>query len=104
MMNQDLSRGEANPVRLKWIHTFTDRHGKVRHYFRHRGYRAVLPGPPGSDQFLEAYRCALGAHSTSSVAARESLHITPGTMNDLIVRYYKSVQWHGLSASSQKSY
>jgi hypothetical protein len=41
-------------IRLKYIHEFVDRHGKVRRYFRRHGYRQVpLPDLPGSAAFNE---------------------------------------------------
>ena len=35
-------------VRLKYLHSFVDRHGHVRYYFRYRGNRWTLPGLEGS--------------------------------------------------------
>ena len=46
-------------LRLKHIHRFRDRHGKVRHYFRRAGQRVPLPGLPGSEEFMAAYQAAL---------------------------------------------
>src|SRR5215470_4234677 len=46
-------------IRLLYVKSYLDRHGKVRHYFRRRGYPTVaLPGVPGSPEFMEAYRLA----------------------------------------------
>jgi hypothetical protein len=37
-----------------------DRHGHVRHYFRRPGgKRLALPGLPGSNEFMAAYKAAL---------------------------------------------
>jgi len=48
--------------RLKYVHEFIDRHGKVRRYVRMPGrQRARLPGLPGSEEFMAAYRAAIGA-------------------------------------------
>jgi len=41
-------------VRLKYLHCFTDRHGKPHYYFRYRGERWRLPAP-GSEGFATAY-------------------------------------------------
>lgn len=49
-------------IRLKYVDAFVDRHGLVRYYFRRsKGPRTALPGAPGSDAFMAAYRTALGA-------------------------------------------
>jgi len=43
-------------IKLEFVQAFIDRHGRVRHYFRRRGYKRVpLPGRPGSDEFMAAY-------------------------------------------------
>jgi hypothetical protein len=47
-------------IRLKYVHEFIDRHGKVRRYARLPGRKRVpLPGVPGSSEFMEAYQAAL---------------------------------------------
>lgn len=46
-------------ARLRFVDSFTDRHGKPRHYFRAgRGRRVRLPGEPGSAEFMAAYEAA----------------------------------------------
>lgn len=45
-----------------YVHTFTDRHGKVRHYFRRKDWHAALPGNPGSAAFIRAYQAACEQH------------------------------------------
>jgi integrase len=42
-------------LRLKYVHSFVDKTGTVRFYFRHRGKRWPLPGEPGSAEFTAAY-------------------------------------------------
>ena len=76
-------------LRLPFIHRFYDRHGKVRHYFRRPGFKRVpLPGLPGSDEFMEAYRTALaGAPEPVGIGSSRT---TPGTVNAAIVAFYKS--------------
>ena len=47
-------------IRLQFVQAFVDRHGRVRHYFRRRGFKRVsLPGLPGSEGFMAAYQAAL---------------------------------------------
>ena len=45
-------------VRLKYLHSFVDRHGHVRYYFRYRGNRWTLPGPH-EEGFATAYDALL---------------------------------------------
>ena len=45
---------------LKYLHSYRDRHGKLRHAFRRRGFKTVpLPGVPGSVELAQAYTDAL---------------------------------------------
>lgn len=81
-------------LRLKHIHRFRDRHGKVRHYFRRAGCKRVpLPGDPGSEEFMAAYQAALaGQAGPIEIGASRT---KPGTVNAAIVAFYNS----GLYAS-----
>jgi hypothetical protein len=47
-------------IKLDFVQSFVDRHGKPRWYFRRRGCKRVpLPGLPGSAEFMQAYEAAL---------------------------------------------
>lgn len=80
---------------------FQDRHGKSRWYFRKPGFKKVaLPGLPWSPEFMAAYERA---------AAGEALEVgknlsEPGTINALIVSYYRSPDWLNLAESTRKTY
>jgi len=53
-------------LRLKYLVEDVDRHGNVRLYFRRKGHRKIrLPGLPGSDEFMAAYKAALSASGDS---------------------------------------
>lgn len=84
-----------------YVHAFTDRHGKARFYFRRRGLKQVrLPGLPYSTEFMDAYQTALGnEHRTEINASRTA----PGTINALVVSYYKSDAWCGLEEETRKT-
>jgi integrase len=73
-------------LRLQYVHAFRDRHGKLRHYFRRPGHKQVpLPGPPGSEEFMAAYRAALaGAASLNPIGQKQSV---PGTLRALVAAY-----------------
>jgi integrase len=86
----------------KFVHGFIDRHGKPRWYFRRAGFKQVpLPGLPWSPEFMDAYQTALGtAHRTEINASRTA----PGTINALVVSYYKSDPWkNGLKEETRKT-
>ena len=44
-------------IKLPHVNSFYDRHGRLRHQFRRRGYKKkLLPGLPGSAEFMDAYQ------------------------------------------------
>jgi integrase len=91
-------------LRLQYIHRFRDRHGKVRHYFRRDGFKRVpLPGLPGSDQFMAAYRAAL-AGDTAPKLPIGATRTRPGTVAALVVSYYSSSEFRALSEATQATY
>src|SRR5262245_38346678 len=93
-------------IKLKYVNGFANRDRKsqrVRYYFRRRGTKAIpLPGLPGSDEFMAAYHAALAAmpDNRSEIAANRT---SPGTVNALVVAYYKSVLWNNLAPDTRKS-
>jgi len=89
-------------IELQYIQRFEDRHGKARYYFRRPGFqRVALPGLPGSEEFMEAYKAALesGAPKTAGEAKTK-----PGTIGALIVAYYQSQDWKALDPLTHKTY
>jgi len=42
-------------LKLKYVTSFKDRHGKRRFFFRYRGQKFKLPGKPGSSEFMATY-------------------------------------------------
>lgn len=86
-------------VHLRYIQSFTDRHGVERHYFRRAGTkRTSLPGRPGSPEFMTAYHAALNdtPAPVASCKAPES-----GTIGKTVLDYLASVQFKRTKASSQ---
>jgi integrase len=84
----------------KYCNGFIDRHGKARWYFRRAGFKKVpLPGLPWSPEFMEAYQAALGTER-AEINAGSTL---PGTINALVVSYYKSAPWNGLDQETRKT-
>ena len=90
-------------IELPHVNSFVDRYGKVRHYFRRRGHKAIpLPGLPGSEAFMAAYSAALGGvpDKVSEIGSNRTL---PGTINALVVSYYKSDGWQRLAPDTRKT-
>ena len=73
-------------IRLKYVHAFVDRHGRARYYFRRKGRKATaLPGLPGGEAFLAAYKAALGANGDVKIPRGGQR-----SLSALIGRYYTS--------------
>jgi hypothetical protein len=84
----------------KYVHGFVDRHGKPRWYFRRPGFKQVpLPGLPWSPEFMAAYEIALTGQRIEIGADRTK----PGTINALVVLYYRSNEWSGFAVETQKT-
>jgi len=87
----------------KFVQAFIDRNGKSRFYFRRRGFKSVpLPGLPWSPEFMAAYEAAMGGESAPRVEMG-ACRTKPGTINALVVSYYKSDEWARLTGDTQKT-
>lgn len=85
----------------KYVHGFTDRHGKPRFYFRRAGFKKVpLPGLPWSPQFMAAYEEALAGQPAQLGSAK----VVPGTLRALAISYYSSLDFRSMKASTQSVY
>src|SRR5262245_30235451 len=93
--------GGRGLVRLKYVHAFRDRMGRMRYYFRRHGKRSALPGLPGSSEFMAAYEARL---NNASSQAKHRPTAAPGTFAALAIRYYGSPQFQSLSATSRSNY
>jgi enterobacteria phage integrase len=93
--------GGRGVIRLKFVHAFRDRYGRMRYYFRRNGKRTALPGLPGSSEFMAAYAIQIGEIS-NRVAMRPKP--APGTFAALAIRYFGSPQYQSLSATSRSNY
>src|SRR5262249_45178007 len=91
-------------IKLKYVNAFTNRGRKdkrVRYYFRRRGGKAMpLPGLPGSEEFMAAYAAALAGLPHVEIGASRTL---PGSINALVVNYYRSDDWQKLAADTRKN-
>lgn len=76
-----------------YVSTFVDRAGKERFRFR-RGKISVYLPPPGSKEYKAAYAKAKGE---AGVIGK----VKEGTINDLVSRFYRTVQFRRVSESWQ---
>jgi integrase len=89
-------------IKLKHIDRFKDRHGRVRYYYRRgKGSRIMLPGAPGTSEFLAAYQAA----QEGQVSERQQkLRGEPRTFDRLAQDYFTSSEYLRLATSTQKTY
>ena len=90
---------------LRYVpHEFRDRHGRTRRYVRRRGFKRVpLPGLPGSPEFVEAYSKAIDPNTAPRLEIGGD-RTKPGTIADLVARYYRSPEFVGLKESTRSTY
>lgn len=83
----------------RYVHAFTDRHGKPRYYLRRSGCKRLpLPGTPWSPEFMEAYAQGMEAAPTIEIGAGRTM---PGTVNEAIIRYLGSTSFRQFAKSTQ---
>jgi integrase len=86
-------------IKLEYVKEYIDKTGKVRRYLRRKGKPSIpLPGLPGSDEFMAAYRDGLAA-----IAKSKPRH-GDGTIGSLVQSFYQSSGFNNLAPSSQKRY
>ncbi|MGB8899053.1 MAG: tyrosine-type recombinase/integrase [Methylocella sp.] len=89
-------------VKLPYVHSPRDRHGKQRHYFRKAGLKRVpLPGPPSSAEFLAAYQAALAGESAPRIEIGVS-RSEPGSVAAAVVIYYQSMSFGSLGPATKQ--
>jgi integrase len=88
-------------LRLPYIHSFRDRHGKTRHYFRRPGFKgAPLPGLAGSAEFMDAYQAALAGSTAPRIEIGAS-RTKPGSVAAAVALYFGSMAFGNLGPSTQ---
>jgi integrase len=91
-------------LKLKHVNSFVCSDGRVRHYFRRGGAKAIpLPGLPGSEEFMAAYGAALAAIPGNNTAEIGAGTTSPGSISALVVAYYKSNAWAALEVDTRKT-
>jgi integrase/recombinase XerD len=93
-------------LKLPHVNSFYDRHGRLRHQFRRKGYKKQsLPGLPGSAEFMDAYQLLIeqtgGGAQRVDVGANRT---KAGTINALIISYYKCAAFtEALASETQRT-
>lgn len=87
-------------VDLPYLHSFRDRHGRTRCYYRRGGRRQAIKGEPGSAEFLAEYH---RIHAQSEAPAKGKA--AGGTFGALVEAYYAAPEfWKNLRPSTQTEY
>ncbi|WP_276118374.1 tyrosine-type recombinase/integrase [Pararhizobium qamdonense] len=91
--------------RPKYLHVFTDRHGKnERIYFNRPGQRKIaIRGPENSPAFWEDYLAASNDMPKVATGAGVSKTVS-GTINALIVQYYESAGFISKAEATKRNY
>jgi integrase len=86
-------------IRLAYVHEYRDRHGRLRRYVRRPGSRRViLPGLPGSPEFMQAYQDAMSGPVLRPRTPKA------GTLAALAAEFFSSAEFANLKPSSQATY
>jgi len=75
-------------IRMPYIKSYPDRHGKPRYYFRRKGFASVPLPAPGSPGFMAAYEAANVAPTTPLISAK--VHFLRGSLGWAIERFIGS--------------
>jgi integrase len=87
-------------MKLKYLSSFKDRHGKTRWRFRRKGHvSCYIKSEFGTDEFMVEYTNAL----TNKISVGKS-RIKARSIDDLIIRYLKSADFDCLATSTQTVY
>jgi integrase len=90
-------------IRLKYLHCFTDRHGKPHYYFRYRGQRWAIPAPntPG---FASAYDALLAQIKSNSLQSRHNIEFMPGSLAWAIEKFLASPLYSKRAETTKRNY
>jgi enterobacteria phage integrase len=88
-------------VLIPYLHSYRDRHGKERFYYRRDGKRYALPAPD-DPSFMERYAAAAAAHEAGQDIDKP--RGAPGTFSRLISDYYRSTDFKRLKGSTAAVY
>jgi integrase len=88
-------------IDLPHINGIIGRDGRVRYYFRKRGCKNIrLPGIPGSAEFMEAYRAAIGKAQPVVIGASRA---KAGTVAATVGTYLASTRFANLADETRRT-
>jgi integrase len=90
-------------VRLKYLHSFIDRHGHVRFYFRYRGNRWPLPAPH-EEGFATAYDARLAGVKANPLPLPKNIAFMRGSLGWVIERFLASPAYEGRAETTKRNY
>jgi integrase len=90
-------------MRLRYVHSFVDKTGRVRYYFRHRGKRWPLSGVPGSTEFSLRYD-QLSRECAVSEPRNDNIHFAPHTLGSVIEKWVASDGFKLKAHSTKRQY
>src|SRR6476660_2428445 len=88
-------------LRLRYVHSFVDKTGRVRFCFRHRGKRWALPGEPGTAEFTVAYDALRQQYVQPTPS---NIAFAPATLGYVIERYVASDKFTKRAPNTQRVY
>src|SRR5262245_33108095 len=89
-------------LRLRFVHSFVDRTGRVRFYFRYRGRQWPLPGGPGTAVFSEEYDALRRQHITPRAGSKVAFG--PHTIGSVIEQYLGHKEFNLKASGTRKKY
>lgn len=89
-------------IELAYVKAYKDRHGKLRHYYRRKGFPTTpLPGPAGSAEFMAAYA---EAEARAPRQPDAKVRVQPRSINALTIEYYRSSDFLALRPATAVAY
>ncbi|MGB8601855.1 MAG: site-specific integrase [Rhizomicrobium sp.] len=84
---------------IPYVHSYRDRHGKLRHYFRRKGINIALPGIPGSFEFTTALTAAMERAKETPTIGKAPAR---GSLKAACEAYYASAEYTNLAKTTQR--
>src|SRR4030095_13951544 len=90
---------------LKYVHADRDRHGNVRYYYFRRGApkKVRLPGRPGTDEFMAAYRAIDAGRPLPKGQGTQPLRAPSDSLEWLCNAFYQSAEFKGHAKGTRES-
>lgn len=91
-------------LRMKYVNSYVDRHGKIRRYFRRPGHTSIpLIGEPGSGVFADSYRAAWDFTDPKAQTVKHEA-FSADSLEALVREYLASAQFANLRPITQSTY